>query len=81
MRVQWNTDGTVSIEPPKRPKKLTGTRLAGVLGLNRWTTPFQIWCEVTKTWQEPFEDTKYTLAGKAVEQKQIAYMREAQGRP
>lgn len=79
MRVQWNTDGTVSIEPPKRPKKLTGTRLAGVLGLNRWTTPFQIWCEVTKTWQKPFDDTKYTLAGKAVEPKQIAYMREAYG--
>lgn len=77
--VQWNTDGTISVEPPKRPKKITGTRLAGILGLNRWTTPFQVWCDVTKTWQEPFEETKYTLAGKAIEPKQIAYMREAYG--
>ena len=79
MDVQWNTDGTLCIEPPKRPKKLTGTRFAAIFGLNRWTTPFQVWCDVTKAVVIPFEDTKYTLAGKAIEPKQIDYMRKSYG--
>lgn len=79
MDIAWNADGTISIDPPKRPKKLTATRFAAVLGLNRWTTPFQVWCEVTKAWCKPFEETIYTSAGKAIEPKQIAYMREAYG--
>lgn len=79
MELQWNTDGTCSIEPPKRPKKMTGTRFASVLGLNRWNTPFQMWCEITKAHMQPFEDTIYTLAGKAIEPKQIQYMRDSYG--
>lgn len=79
MDIRWNTDNTISIDPPKRPKKLTGTRFASILGLNKWNTPFQTWCDITKAVDIPFEDTKYTLAGKAIEPKQIAYMREAYG--
>lgn len=77
MDIQWNTDNTISIKPPKRPKKLTGTRFASVLGLNRWNTPFQMFCEITKVHSMPFEETKYTKAGKAIEPKQIQYMRDA----
>jgi hypothetical protein len=79
MDIQWNTDNTITIDPPKRPKKLTGTRFASVLGLNRWNTPFQIFCDITKAVVIPFEDTKYTLAGKAIEPKQIEYMRKSYG--
>lgn len=75
--ITWNDDGTVSIDPPKRPKKLTATRFAAVLGLNKWTTEFQVWCEVTRAWMKPFEETVYTRAGKVIEPKQIAYMRES----
>lgn len=77
MELQWNKDGTVSIDPPKRPKKVTGTRFASILGLNRWSTPFQMWCEITKAYSEPFVGNKYTEAGKAIEPKQIQYMRDA----
>ena len=76
MKLQWNTDNTVTIDPPKRPKKLTGTRFASVLGMNRWNTPFQQWCEITKAYSMPFEETKYTAAGKAIEPIQIQYMRD-----
>lgn len=79
MELQWNIDDTVSIEPPKRPKKMTGTRFASVLGLNRWNTPFQMWCEITKAYSMPFEETVYTAAGKAIEPLQIQYMRESYG--
>lgn len=79
MNVKWHDDGTISVVPPKTFKKLTGTRFASVLGLNRWSTPFQVWCQCTRTYEPPFEDTKYTVAGKAIEPKQIAYMRDAYG--
>lgn len=74
--MKWNDDHTISITPPARPKKCTGTRFASIMGLNQWTTPFNAWCTITRTYEEPFEDTIYTLAGKAIEPKQAEYMRE-----
>lgn len=61
-------------KPPKHPKKVTGTRFAQVLGKNRWSTPFQAWCEMTRAYNKPFEDTIYTSAGKTLEPKQIEYL-------
>ena len=74
--IRW-VDKHIEVAPPKRPKKITGTRLASIFGLNKWNTPFKAWCEITKTYQEPFEDTKFTIAGKAIEPKQAEYMRTA----
>ena len=74
--MHWNDDKTITINPPKRPKKCTGTRFAAVLGLNQWTTPFNAWCAITRTYEEPFEDTIYTVAGKTIEPKQAEYIRE-----
>lgn len=75
--LKWLDGGRVQIEPPKRTKKITATRFATVLGLNPWCSPFECWCAVTKTWEKPFEDTIYTLAGKTIEGLQIEYMRKA----
>ena len=75
--MEWLDGNKIQIVPPKRPKKLTGTRFATILGLNPWSTPFEIWCEVTRTYQKPFEDTIYTIAGKTIEPKQAEYMKEA----
>ena len=72
-------DSHLEVTPPKKPKKITATRLATILGLNPWSTPFAAWCEITKTYQEPFTDTVYTIAGKTIEPKQIDYMRKAYG--
>ena len=65
----------VLIDPPKRPKKVTGTKLAGILGLDRWKTDFEVWCDLTRTYSEPFKDNKYTIAGKTIEPKIINYLR------
>ena len=70
----WNSDHSISIDPPKNPKKITGTRFASILGLNRWNTEFKTWCEITRTYEEPFEDTIYTIAGKTIEPKQADYI-------
>ena len=74
--MEWLDGNRIQITPPKRSKKLTGTRFATILGLNPWSTPFEIWCEVTRTYQKPFEDTIYTVAGKKIEPKQAEYMKQ-----
>ena len=65
----------IQVDPPKRPKKLTATRFATVMGLNAWATPFSAWCEMTRTYEEPFEDTIYTVAGKVIEPKIYEYLK------
>lgn len=76
--IRW-VDHHIEVTPPKHPKKITGTRMAGIFGLNKWVTPFRMWCEITKTWEQPFVSTKYTEAGKVIEPKQAAFMKDAYG--
>jgi hypothetical protein len=68
-------DGHIVVDPPKKPLKITGTRFAAILGYNKWSTPFKCWCEITRTYKEPFVDTIYTAAGKVIEPKQAEYMK------
>jgi predicted phage-related endonuclease len=49
------------------------------MGLNPWSTPFEAWCAITRTYEEPFEDTIYTVAGKEIEPKQAEYMKKSYG--
>ena len=77
--MKWLSGNRIQVAPPKKPKKITATRLATILGLNPWSTPFEVWCAITRTYEEPFTDTIYTIAGKTIEPKQIAYMRKAYG--
>ena len=65
----------IKVDPPKKPKKLTATRFATILGLNAWATPFAAWCEMTRTYEEPFSDSIYTVAGKIIEPKVCEYLR------
>ena len=69
------TDNRIKVDPPKKPKKLTATRFATILGLNAWATPFSAWCEITRTYEEPFADSIYTVAGKIIEPKICEYLR------
>lgn len=66
----------IEIDPPKRCRKITGTRLAAILGLNKWSTPFEAWCAITRTYEKPFEGSIYTEAGKVIEPKIIDYLRK-----
>ena len=74
MQWRYNEDRTrIVIEPPKRTKKITGHRFPSILQQNKYQTPFGAWCEITGLATLPFEDNKFTLAGKAIEPKQIEY--------
>ena len=77
--MKWLDSKQIQITPPKRTKKVTGTRFATILGLNPWSTPFEMWCAITKTYEKPFEDTIYTVAGKTIEPKQAEYMKKSYG--
>jgi len=77
--IKWLEGNRIQIAPPKRTKKITGTRFATILGLNPWSTAFEMWCAITKKYEKPFEDTIYTIAGKTIEPKQAAYMEKSYG--
>lgn len=77
--MKWLDSNQIQITPPKRTKKVTGTRFATILGLNPWSTPFEMWCAITKTYEKPFEDTIYIIAGKTIEPKQAEYMKKSYG--
>lgn len=73
--MEFLKDNRIKVDPPKKPKKLTATRFATIMGLNAWSTPFSAWCEMTRTYEEPFEDNIYTTAGKVIEPKICRYLR------
>lgn len=73
--MEFLKDGRIKVDPPKKPKKLTATRFATIMGLNAWSTPFSAWCEMTRTYEEPFEDSIYTIAGKVIEPKVCEYLK------
>lgn len=75
-KIEWLSTNQLQIAPPKRTKKITGTRFGAILGKNVWTTDFECWCAITKTYEKPFEDTKYTIAGKTIEPKQAEFLRK-----
>jgi len=77
--ITWLEGNRIQIAPPTKTKKVTGTRFATILGLNPWSTPFEMWCAITKTYEKPFEDTIYTIAGKTIEPKQARYMEQSYG--
>lgn len=71
-----NNKNIVLSESPKQRLRITGHRIASVLGLNEYQSEFGAWCEITKLVKLPFEDSKYTLFGKAVEPKLIDMVRK-----
>lgn len=74
--IEFLDGNRIKVPVPKKPKKLTATRFATIMGLNAWSTPFSAWCEMTRTYEEPFEDSIYTIAGKVIEPKICDYLRE-----
>ena len=76
--VKWN-GSAISVEPPKKPKKISGTHFPTVLGVDPWKTPFEAWCRCTRTYEIPFEGNKYTNAGQIIEPKVFDFLRKSMG--
>lgn len=71
-----NGNNIILSEPPKQKLRITGHRIASVLGLNKYQSPFSAWCEITKLVTKPFETNKYIKAGNAIEPKLIDLARK-----
>ena len=76
--VKWN-GSTISVEPPKKPKKITGTHFPTIVGVNPFSTDFEVWCRCTRTYEIPFEGNKYTNAGQVIEPKVFDFLRTSMG--
>ena len=76
--IKWN-GSTISVEPPKKPKKITGTHFPTVIGVNPFSTDFEVWCRCTRTYEIPFEGNKYTNAGQVIEPKVFDFLRTSMG--
>ena len=76
--IKW-VDNHVELTPPKKPKKITGTHFPTVLGANPFSTPFELWCRCTRTYEKPFEGNKYTNAGQVIEPKVFDFLRNSMG--
>ena len=76
--MKWN-GSTISVEPPKKPKKITGTHFPTIVGVNPFSTDFEVWCRCTRTYEIPFEGNKYTNAGQVIEPKVFDFLRTSMG--
>ena len=76
--IKWQ-DSFITTEPPKKPKKITGTHFPTVLGANPFSSPFEVWCRCTRTYETPFEGNKYTNAGQIIEPKVFDFLRNSMG--
>ena len=76
--VKWN-GSTISVEPTKKPKKITGTHFPTIVGVNPFSTDFEVWCRCTRTYEIPFEGNKYTNAGQVIEPKVFDFLRTSMG--
>ena len=76
--IKW-LNGAIQTDCPKKPKKITGTHFPTVIGVNPFSTPFEVWCRCTRTYETPFEGNKYTNAGQVIEPKVFDFLRESMG--
>ena len=76
--VKWN-GSTITVEPTKKPKKITGTHFPTIVGVNPFSTDFEVWCRCTRTYEIPFEGNKYTNAGQIIEPKVFDFLRTSMG--
>ena len=77
-QVKWS-NGCVKVPPIAKNKKITGTHFPSVLGANPFSTPFEVWCRCTRTYEKPFEGNKYTNAGQVIEPKVFDFLRKSMG--
>ena len=76
--LKWN-GSTITVEPPKKPKKITGTHFPTIIGVNPFSSDFEVWCRCTRTYEIPFEGNKYTNAGQVIEPIVFDFLRTSMG--
>ncbi len=55
------------------PKKITGSRIGAIIGLNKYVSPFQIWCQIVNIYKEEIDPT-LAIVGNKIEPKIRSYV-------
>ena len=76
--IKW-VGGHIETTPPGKFKKITGTHFPTVIGVNPFSSPFEVWCRCTRTYEIPFAGNKYTNAGQIIEPKVFDFLRKSMG--
>ena len=76
--LKWN-GVSIKVDVPAKPKKITGTHFPTIIGVNPFSSPFEVWCRCTRTYEIPFEGNKYTNAGQIIEPKVFDFLRYSMG--
>ena len=76
--LKW-LENHITVKPSGKPKKITGTHFPTILGVNPFSSPFEVWCRCTRTYEIPFEGNKYTNAGQIIEPKVFDFLRYSMG--
>lgn len=76
--VKWN-GASIKVDVPAKPKKITGTHFPTILGVNPFSSPFEVWCRCTRTYEKPFDGNQYTNAGQIIEPKVFEFLRKSMG--
>jgi len=75
---RFTVDGPViRIEPGSEIHKVSGTSMAGILGVSPWSSPFQVACNLMGLGQEDISDKPAVKVGIALESKIIDYADKA----
>lgn len=66
-------DCVVKVNELISPKKITGTRISAVLGMDKYTTPFKVWADIVGLVPKRVVSSKYLTAGRVLEPKILEY--------
>lgn len=66
IQINKNTINVLEVRGELKQKKITGTRLATILGLNKFNSPFSAWAEMTGLYKPVIPD-KYLKVGQVLE--------------
>lgn len=70
-------DSVVRVAPGSEVHKVSGTSMAGILGVSPWSSPFQVACNLLGLGQEDISDKPAVKVGIALEDKIIKYADKA----
>ena len=76
--IKW-LGNSIQVDPIKKNKKITGTHFPTIVGANPFSTPFEVWCRCTRTYEIPFTGNKYTNAGQVIEPKVFDFLKKSMG--
>ena len=75
---QYTVEGPIiRVAPGSEIHKVSGTSMAGILGVSPWSTPFQVACNLLGLGQEDISDKPAVKVGIALESKIIKYADKA----